>query len=395
MEAEQPSTNIANFSADNLTGNLRIIHVFREPVGGLFRHVRDLVKAQSAKGHQVGILCDATTGDSDSEALLDALRPHLDLGLKRIAMQRQIGPGDIAAAIRAYKTIKKLRPDVLHGHGAKGGAYARIFGSVLRVFKSRVARIYSPHGGSLHFEPTSIQGRLAFTAERLLSPLTDAMLFVCAYERHVLESRIGRVRSLHSIVANGLDAQEFLPVPSNIDAADLLFIGTMRDLKGPDLLIRAIAIAQMRMERPISAVFVGNGSKKLNYIALAAELGLTDCITFVDGMPAREAFVLGKTVIVPSRAEALPYIVLESLAARKPVIASRVGGIPEIFGPQSLALTDPTAEALAEKIIFALQQPEIFRSHMPDEQTLRARFSAQAMASAIDAVYLAARALAQ
>ncbi len=112
---------------------LRIVHCFREPTGGLFRHVRDLVSIQASNGHQVGILCDATTGGPREDELLEELRPKLALGIHRIAMQRHIGIGDIKAAYKAYRIIKKLQPDILHGHGAKGGVYARLFGSVLRV----------------------------------------------------------------------------------------------------------------------------------------------------------------------------------------------------------------------------------------------------------------------
>ena len=106
--------------------SLRIVHCFRAPVGGIFRHVRDLIEAQVKAGHQVGIICDASTGGAFEEALLADLRGKLALGLERIAMQRQIGPGDAMAALRTYKIIKKLRPDILHGHGAKGGIYARL-----------------------------------------------------------------------------------------------------------------------------------------------------------------------------------------------------------------------------------------------------------------------------
>nr|MDQ2704862.1 glycosyltransferase [Pseudomonadota bacterium] len=132
--------------------NLRIVHCFRSPVGGIFRHVRDLAEAQAAAGHLVGIVCDSTTGGDLEERQFEALLPSLALGVSRTPMQRHIGPGDIAAALRAYRIIKELQPDILHGHGAKGGVYSRMFGSLLRVFRYRVARLYTAHGGSLHYD---------------------------------------------------------------------------------------------------------------------------------------------------------------------------------------------------------------------------------------------------
>ena len=76
---------------------LRIVHCFRNPVGGIFRHVRDLVDAQIASGHEVGIVCDSTTGGAYEEQLFKSIEPKLALGLTRVAMQRHIGPGDAIA----------------------------------------------------------------------------------------------------------------------------------------------------------------------------------------------------------------------------------------------------------------------------------------------------------
>ena len=138
---------------------LRIIHCFRSPIGGIFRHVRDLAEQHSRAGHQVGIVCDSTTGGAHEEALFEDIRPFLALGLTRMSIRRSVSPADIPAVWRSYKTIKSLRPDVLHGHGAKGGMLARVIGSALRVNKYRVARVYTAHGGSLHFARISLSGR--------------------------------------------------------------------------------------------------------------------------------------------------------------------------------------------------------------------------------------------
>jgi glycosyltransferase involved in cell wall biosynthesis len=75
-------------------------------------------------------------------------------------------------------------------------------------------------------------------------------------------------------------------------------------------------------------------------------------------MPAREALTLGRVMVVPSRAESLPYVVLEAAAGGKPLITTKVGGIPEIYGPLSDALVAPQdAGALAQAIAAALDNP--------------------------------------
>lgn len=369
---------------------LRIVHCFRSPVGGIFRHVRDLTEAQIAAGHQVGIVCDSTTGGDYEERLFEAIKHKLALGVQRTPMQRHIGPGDVASAWRTYRIIKELRPDVIHGHGAKGGTYARLFGSLLRVSRFRVARLYSPHGGSLHYDENTLTGKLFFTLERTMARFTDCLLFVSEYERQAYRHKVGEPPIPNVLVYNGLNEDEFQPVPAHPDAADLLYIGMMRDLKGPDIFIDALAKAEVLLGRPLSAVMVGAGEDLPRYKEQVARLGLGDRVTFHAPMPARQAFALARLAVVPSRAEAMPYIVLETLAAGMPMIATAVGGIPEIFGADSPALVNPDPTEVARKIAFALSDLAAYRALMPDIATLRARFGADVMAKAIEQAYFAA-----
>ena len=369
------------------TTPLRIVHCFRSPVGGIFRHVRDLTEAQVAAGHQIGIVCDSTTGGAYEEQLFDGLKHHLALGVHRTPMQRHIGPGDLASAWRTYRIIKGLQPDIIHGHGAKCGVYARLFGSLLRVSRSRVARLYSPHGGSLHYDEGTAVGKLFFMLERLMGRFTDHLLFVSDYERSAYRRKVGEPPVPNSLVYNGLRAEEFQSVATATDAGDFLYIGMMRDLKGPDIFIDALAAAERIVGRPLSAVMVGDGDDLPRYKAQVRTLGMTDRVKFHPAMPARAAFALAKTIAVPSRAEAMPYIVLEALAAGKPMIATAVGGIPEIFGADSPALVQPDADELAAKMAFALQEPEKFRALMPAQADLKSRFGADVMAARIEAAY--------
>jgi len=121
----------------------------------------------------------------------------------------------------------------------------------------------------------------------------------------------------------------------------------------------------------------------------AAKLGLSDTVRFVGVKPARTAFGLGRLVVVPSRAESLPYIVLEAAAAGMPLIATNVGGIPEVFGPDVDGLLPPgDPAALAHAIDRAMRDPGARRLAA---QRLRARvaaaFSADAMTDAVVAAY--------
>ncbi|MBP2460728.1 MULTISPECIES: glycosyltransferase family 4 protein [unclassified Rhizobium] len=360
---------------------LRILHCFRSPVGGIFRHVRDLVDEHRAAGHEVGILCDSSTGGEHEDRLFDTIRPQLSLGLTRIPMRRSIAPSDLAALYRSYKHIKSLRPDILHGHGAKGGVLARLIGSALRVNRYCVARLYSPHGGSLHFDRSSLSGKVVLQLERFQERFGDALVFVCDYERRTYEEKVGKPLKTARVIYNGIGEAEFEPVPSVISAVDFLYIGMLRDLKGPDVFIDAFARTERAVGRPLSALMVGDGPDRERYEAMISERGLGRRLTMMPAMPARKAFALTNFVVVPSRAEAMPYIVLEALAAGKPVIASRVGGIPEVLGVKSAALAVPgDATSLSDVMTQALQTPEWHDRVMPKPSDFKAVFSASVMA---------------
>src|SRR5690606_38146019 len=110
-------------------------------------------------------------------------------------------------------------------------------------------------------------------------------------------------------------------------------------------------------------------------------------IRFLPAMPARQAFTLGRTIVVPSRAEAMPYIVLEALAAGLPMICTRVGGIPEIFAERSDVLCPPEVGPIASAMASVLRDREAYARRMPPLQALRSRFSAEKMACDIEAAY--------
>ncbi len=323
---------------------LRIVHCFRSPVGGIFRHVRDLIDEQVDAGHQLGVICDNNTGGIFEETMLADLETKLSLGLHRLPMNRAITVSDASVMARLYRTVSRLDLDVLHSHGAKGGAYSRLIGTALAMRNKAPARLYCPHGGSMHFASTTLSGRIYFMLERALERVTDQLVFVSNYERDAYLSKVGEPNCAYSVVRNGLRPEEFAPVPLNDDAADFLYIGMMRDLKGVDVLLDALDLAANATPRRISIAMVGDGPDLEAYRNRAETMGDRIDIRFHAPMPAREAFALGKTVIVPSRAESMPYIVLETLAAEKPLIATSVGGIPEIYGPDSTTLV-PSGDA--------------------------------------------------
>ena len=213
-------------------------------------------------------------------------------------------------------------------------------------------------------------------------------MFVSDYERRTYEKKIGKPRATWRLILNGLRANEFEPVKNSSDAVDFLYIGMMRDLKGPDVFIEAIRRAEQLAGKPLRGIMIGDGDGKPRYQARLDMLGMGERVKMHDAMPARDAFPLARTVVIPSRAESMPYIVLEAAAAGKPVISTDVGGIPEILGPGFTGFVPPgDSEALAQTMAHAISDPDWLPEAMPNMASFRDQFSAATMAGRMAALY--------
>ena len=321
---------------------LRILHVLRAPLGGLFRHVLDLTREQVSRGHAVGLVVDSLTGGERADENLEALAPLLELGIKRLPMLRHPNLQDAATIFKVDSYARKLAVDVIHGHGSKGGLYARTPAFWRR--KDHAIRCYTPHGGSFNHVASPLVQAVYMNVERILATRTDVLLFESVFIANRFHQRIGDTQALTRIVQNGISPAEFIPVTPNADAADFLYVGELRSAKGIDTLIDALAMLSRRVDKRLRLVLVGSGPDQAKLEAQATLRGVAEQVSFPGALPARQAFAMGRMLIVPSRAESLPYIVLEAAGAHIPMLATDVGGIGEIFGPyrdRLIACDDP------------------------------------------------------
>jgi glycosyltransferase involved in cell wall biosynthesis len=329
---------------------LRILHAVRAPVGGIFRHILDLANGQADRGHLVGIVADSLTGGERATAALKEIAPRLKLGVHRLAIHREPLPTDILAWLRFMRLIRRLRPDVLHGHGAKAGAFVR-----LKRRSKDTIRVYTPHGGSLHYPLNTLKGAVYSRIERALMNSTDLFLFESAFARDIYQRTIGTPTGLVRCVFNGVTADEFDPIVPAPDATDIVYVGEFRHIKGADLLIDAVA--RLHSDgKPFTLTLAGDGEELEGLKAQIRKLGLAEAVRFIGHVKARYGFSKGKLLVVPSRGDSMPYVVIEAAAAGIPMVAANVGGIPEIFGPHTEALFAPNiVGAMADAIETALE----------------------------------------
>jgi len=369
--------------ADAVDQPLRILHAVRAPVGGIFRHILDVANGQADRGHHVGLIADSLTGGERATAALAEIAPRLKLGVHRIAIHREPHPTDVVVWGRMSRLIRRLNPDVLHGHGAKAGAFVRMKGA-----SSKTIRVYTPHGGSLHYPPNTMKGALYSRLERALMDRTDLFLFESAFARDTYQRMIGTPKGLVRCVFNGVTADEFDPIARAADATDIVYVGEFRHIKGADLLVDAVA--RLRGDgRPVTLTLAGDGEESANLKAQVQRLGLGEAIRFIGHVKARYGFSKGSLLVVPSRGDSMPYVVIEAAAAGIPMVAANVGGIPEIFGSHTNALFAPNnATAMADAIETALKDPAAW---LERAKSLRERiflhFSQKAMVEGVLAGY--------
>jgi glycosyltransferase involved in cell wall biosynthesis len=198
---------------------------------------------------------------------------------------------------------------------------------------------------------------------------------------------VGAPPAIVHVVPNGITPAEMEKVAPRDDAADLLSVGEFRHIKGTDVLIEAVAELH-KAGRKVTLAMAGDGEEGPALREQVARLGLEASVRFLGHTPARQAFAYGRQMVVPSRADSLPYAVIEAGGAGIPIIASGVGGIPEILGSQGSMVPPGNPARLAEAITAALDDPAAARS---GADKLRERigklFSQDAMVEGVLAAY--------
>lgn len=284
---------------------------------------------------------------------LDELAKYCALGVHRFPIPRRPAINDLRSASKIGDLCNHLSPDIVHGHTAKGAAYARLVAN--RIGAKSVCTL---HGGSLHYSYNTFTGSTYLLLERILKHRTDGMVFESAYAKATYIAKLGPITFPHRVILNGLYANEFEPVDNSGSSYDFVFVGEFRRLKGIFTLVDAVQ--ELSRCYDVKILMAGSGPDEAKLRSKIDDLELTDSISVVGPIyPSRSAFSLGKFVVAPSIKESMPYLVLEAIAAKMPLVTTNVGGIPEIYGEYSEQLLEPDHPGvLAAALARFLQDPE-------------------------------------
>jgi glycosyltransferase involved in cell wall biosynthesis len=165
------------------------------------------------------------------------------------------------------------------------------------------------------------------------------------------------------VVGCGFDPEVFArpAAPATDGAPPLLAVGRLVRAKGFDQMLEAVALLRREGE-PTRAVIVGDGPERDGLEALAARLGVQDLVTFAGAVghdEIRRFYADARIVCVPSLAEGLPVVLMEAMAVGRPVVATRITGVPELVedGVSGLLVTPGRPRELAAALRALLTDP--------------------------------------
>ena len=368
---------------------LRVTHVVLSlDFGGLERVVLSLAKASRGLGQDVALLCLERTG---------TLAPQVEaMGVPLACVAKPPGLR-WETADRVREVLRRFRPDVVHTHQMAALLYA---GRAAR--RERVPVVHTEHANVAARRAKSWARRLRTGllwryagryADRFCGVSRDVVAAAAAY------GTIRRRKLAH--VPNGIDTAVFAAAEADRPAAraalgiapDAPVVGTvgrLAEVKQQGVLIRAFA--QVLPAFPAARlVLVGDGPLWAELEELAGSLGLGGAVLFAGYRPNPERYLAAMDVFVlPSRAEAMPLVIPEAWAAGRPVVATRVGGIPELIedGKTGLLVEPGDVGGLAVRLRQLLADPPLARAlGRAGRESARTKYDVTAMAGAYDRTY--------
>jgi glycosyltransferase involved in cell wall biosynthesis len=273
----------------------------------------------------------------------------------------------------------------MHAHSSKAGVLTRLAAAVRR--RTHLC-IFTPHGWSF-WAARGSERRIYRLLERLAARWCRTILVVSDYERAAgLAAGIGRAQQ-YRVVRNGVDLERFSSQPRPV-AGRIVALGRLAPQKRPDLAVRAFA--ELRAEHPAAELhFVGDGPLRGEVEQLVEALGLQGAIKLVGQRDDVSALLAqAACLLLASDYEGCPFSVLEAMAAGVPVVATSVGGVPELVedGVTGRLVAAKSARALASAVSELLSAPErAIAMGCAGRERVQAEFTLERMVRRITRVY--------
>jgi glycosyltransferase involved in cell wall biosynthesis len=387
-------------TSDALSEPIRVLRVIaRLNMGGPAIHVANLAAGLQTRGYQTTLVAGSLARGEDSMAFL-AER----LGVSVVSVpeiQREVSAlHDARSVLRVAELIRTERPQILHTHTAKAGAIARAAAMLAGDARPPVV-LHTFHGHVLkgYFGP----GRTAFfrQVEQSLARLSDVLVAVSPEVRNELIELGVAPRRKFAVIRLGIPLEERLGDASAGEdyrrlygiPKDAFVIGWVGRMTGVKATRAVLEIVRAVHDRGVDSVLcmVGDGPDRVRLEEIAHELGIARSCYFVGYQEQIAGYYrLFDAFVLPSVNEGTPVSAIESLASGTPVVANRVGGVPDVVrdGVDGFLVEAGDAEAAADKLA-VLARDEALRRRLGEAGRARVleRYSVSRLVDDVDRLY--------
>ena len=314
------------------------------------------------------------------------------------SLVRRISPvNDVRTLFDLVRIIKTEKPDVVHTHTSKAGILGRLAAIIARV----PLLVHTPHGHVFvgHFGP--MLSKIFLWVERLFAFLTDRVVVLTEGESRDYTDFNVYPRDKHVKIHSGVDIEKFKQNSVNavekkrslgLDQNGFVvgFIGWLLPIKGPMHLLMAMESVWQNCDDAV-LVYIGKGELDVDLRAEAMKISANGRINFLgwrddvhEIMPVFDIFVL------PSLNEGMGRVLVEAMAAGKPIVASNVGGIPDLVQHEYNGLLVPPGDekALAAAIMELIKDPGKAKAMGQRGRERCHQFSLESMIDKLDQLYM-------
>jgi len=282
---------------------------------------------------------------------------------------RDLSPlSDLSAFLSLVRMIRREKPQIVHTHTSKAGFLGRWAAWLCRV----PIIVHTPHGHVFwgYFGPC--RTRFFIALERWTARITTKLVMLTEREKaDHMRFRIAPEEKF-SVIHSGVDLSRFRPDPARkaeirsaleipSESIVVATVGRLTAVKGQDTLIRAIAEC-LRQGGKVFLLTLGEGELRSDLEALSAELGIAEAVRFLGWRPDVASVIDACDIFcLPSLNEGMGKAIVEAMVMGKPVIASDVGGIPDLVIPGENGILVPPGDsnALAKAILNLRDHPEV------------------------------------
>ncbi|OHA96988.1 MAG: hypothetical protein A3J09_02915 [Candidatus Zambryskibacteria bacterium RIFCSPLOWO2_02_FULL_51_21] len=359
---------------------MKIIYgITKSNFGGAQRYVFDLATEAKKAGHDVAVLCGgegSLVRKLEEEKVRVITMPHLKRDISII--------DEFKSFYFIFQTLRKERPAVFHTNSSKMGGLGNLAARLAGVKKI----IFTSHGWEFNAPRPWWQKILIMKFVWLTIALSHKTICVSKKTREQI-SWFPFIQGKLAVVHNGIAPFFLLPKEAarralGIHDNEILLAGTLSELhpvKGLDILLDAWGKFTKKNEATL--VMLGDGGIRESLEDYAGELDIADRVIFKGYLDNAKQYLNAFDIFcLPSRSEALPYTLLEAGIASRPVIASNVGGIPEIIeNGISGALVPPEDSETLFSTLVLFAEDKILRERLGSalRQTVEESFSIEKM----------------